>query len=114
MNDNISMFPKAHPPRADQDTAQIERVMEQVPGEIDLDKLVKAQMSQPQIARRMIELENSDWLLVGALLLLPEATRSKIGATEAIEQARLLLNRSTVLDHNLELSEKKEGIAGCT
>jgi hypothetical protein len=39
---------------------------------------------------------------------LPEATRAKIGATEAIEQAQLLLRRSMVLDHNLELPAKKK------
>jgi hypothetical protein len=33
--------------------------------------------------------------------------RIKIGATEAIEQARSLLGRSTVMDHNLELPAGK-------
>jgi hypothetical protein len=103
MNDKIPMFPRAQPPRADEDTATIEQVMEQVPGEIELDRIVKAQTSGPQIVRRMVDLENSIWSLVGILLLLPEATRDKIGATEAIDQARLLLHRSMVLDHNLEL-----------
>jgi hypothetical protein len=108
VNDKIPMFPTAHPPRADEDTSTIEQVMEHVPGEIDLDKIVKAQMSQPQTVKRMAELENSVWSLVGVLLLLPEATRTKIGATEAIEQARVLLGRSMVLDHNLELPAAKK------
>src|SRR5271163_3012753 len=107
MNDKISMFPTAQPPRADEDTAAIEQVMEQVPGEIELDRIVKAQTSRPDIVKRMVELENSIWSLVGTLLLLPAATRDKIGATEAIEQARLLLHRSMVLDHNLELPARK-------
>jgi hypothetical protein len=106
-NEKIAMFPTAQPPRADEDTATIGQVMEQVPGEIELDRIIKAQTSGPQIARRMVELENSIWSLVGALLLLPEATRVKIGAAEAIEQARLLLGRSMVLDHNLELPAGK-------
>jgi len=59
--------------------------MEQVPGEIELDRIVKAQTSGPHIARRMVESENSIWSLVGILLLVPEATRDKISATEAIE-----------------------------
>jgi len=108
MSDKIPMFPTAQPPRADEDTATIEQVMEQVPGEIELDRIIKAQTSGPQIAKRMVELENSIWSLVGALLLLPEGTRVKIGATEAIEQARLLLGRSMVLDHNLELPAGKK------
>lgn len=107
MNDKIAMFPTAHPPRADEDTAAIEQVVEHVPGEMELDKLIKAQMSAPQIVKRMVELENSVWSLVGILLLLPEGTRDKIGATEAIEQARLLLDRSLVLDHSLELPHGK-------
>lgn len=108
MSDKIPMFPTAQPPRADQDTATIEQVMEQVPGEVELDKVVKAQTSAPQIVKRMAELENSIWSLVGILLLLPEATRERIGAKEAIEQARLLLHRSMVLDHNLELPGEDE------
>jgi hypothetical protein len=56
----------------------------------------------------MAELENSIWSLVGILLLLPPATRDKIGATEPIEQARLLLLRSMVMDHNLEIPPPKE------
>ena len=108
MSDKIPMFPTAQPPRADEDTATIEQVMEQVPGEVELDKVVKAQTSAPQIVKRMVALENSIWSLVGILLLLPEATREKIGATEAIEQARLLLHRSMVLDHNLELPAGKK------
>jgi hypothetical protein len=107
MSDKIPMFPTAQPPRADEDTATIEQIMEQAPGEIELDRIIKAQTSGPQIAKRMVDLENSVWSLVGALLLLPEATRVKIGATEAIEQARLLLGRSMVLDHNLELPARK-------
>jgi hypothetical protein len=107
MSDKIPMFPTAQPPRADEDTATIEQVMEQVPGEIELDRIIKAQTSGPQIAKRMVELENSIWSLIGTLLLLPEATRAKIGATEAIEQARILLGRRMALDHNLELPAQK-------
>jgi hypothetical protein len=102
MNDKMPMFPTAQPPRADEDTATIAQVVEQVPGEIELDRIIKAQTSGPQIAKRMVELENSVWSLVRLLLLLPEAIRDKLGATEAIDQARFLLNRSMVLDHNLE------------
>jgi hypothetical protein len=107
MSDKIPMFPTAHPPRADEDTATIEQVMEQVPGEIELDRIIKAQTSGPHIVKRMVELENSIWSLVGIFLLLPKATRDKIGATEAIDHARLLLGRSMVLDHNLELPARK-------
>jgi len=69
MSDKIPMFPRAHPPRADEDTATIEQVMEPVPGEVELGKKVRAQASRPQIVNRMVELENSIWSLVGILLL---------------------------------------------
>jgi len=67
------MFPTAQPPRAEEDTATIEQVIEQVPGELELYRIIKAQSSGPQIAKRMVELGNSIWSLVGALLLLPDA-----------------------------------------
>jgi hypothetical protein len=54
----------------------------------------------------LLKLENSIWSLAGVLLLLPEATRERIGAVEAIEQARILLHQSQVLDHNLALPQK--------
>jgi hypothetical protein len=106
MNERMPMFPTAHPPRADEDTSAIERVVERVEGEVDLDQAVKAQTSAPQVTKRMVELENSMWTLVRLLLLLPEATRAKIGANEAIEHARELLLRSAVMDHGLEVSEE--------
>jgi hypothetical protein len=105
MSDKISMFPVANIPRVEENVAPVEQVLEAVPGEVELDAIVKAQSSAPHVADRMVKLENCIWSLAGVLLLLPEATREKIGATEAIEQARLLLHKSTVLDHNLELSD---------
>jgi hypothetical protein len=69
MTDRMPMFPTAQPPRADEDTAAIEQVIEQLPGEIEFDKIIKAQTSAPQIVKRMVELENSIWSLVGILLL---------------------------------------------
>jgi hypothetical protein len=51
MSNEIPMLPTAHPPRAAEDTATIEQVMEQVPGEIGFDRIVKAQTSRPQIVR---------------------------------------------------------------
>lgn len=107
MSDKISMFPKAHIPRLDEDIPVAEAVLEAVPGEVELDAVVKAQSSAPHIVERMVKLEDCIWSLAGILLLLPKEMRDRIGATEAVEQARLLLHQSQVLDHNLELPEKK-------
>jgi hypothetical protein len=102
-NDKISMFPVAHVPRLDEDIPVAEQVLEAVPGEVDLDAVVKAQSSAPQVVDRMVKLENCVWSLAGVLLLLPKETRERIGAVEAIEQARALLLQSVVLDRNLAL-----------
>jgi exonuclease VII small subunit len=106
MNERMPMFPKAEPPRANEDTSVIEQVVEKIEGEVDLDQAVKAQTSAPQVSKRMVELENSMWSLVRLLLLLPEETRAKIGANDAIEHARALLLHSAVMDHGLEVPEE--------
>jgi hypothetical protein len=97
------MFPTAYPSRADQDEAVVEQVIETIAGETEIDKMIKAQSSAPHIVDRMVKLENCVWSLTHALLLLPEPIRQNVGATEAIEQARALLHKSRVMDHNLEI-----------
>jgi hypothetical protein len=101
----IPMFPTAFQSRADEDEAVIEKVIETIPGETEMDRIIKAQSSAPHIIDRMVKLENCIWSLTHALLLLPEPIQQKIGAKEAIEQARLLLHKSRVMDHNLELQD---------
>ena len=108
MSDKIPMFPVTHVPRLDEDIPVVELVAEAAPGEVELDAVVKAQSSSPQVADRMVKLENCIWSLAGVLLLLPEATRERIGAVEAIEQARILLHHSQVLNHNLEIPLKAD------
>lgn len=100
-----SSFPTPTPPRDDRETAAIEFVQEQVPGEVELDAVVRAQASVPQIAARMVALENCIWSLANLLLSLPPEMREKIGAQGPLEAAKALLLKSAVLDHNLELSE---------
>jgi hypothetical protein len=100
-----SPFPTPTPPRDDQESAAIEFVQEQVPGEVELDAVVRAQSSAPQIVARMIALENCIWSLASLLLSLPPETREKIAAQGPLEAARALLLKSVVLDHNLELPE---------
>lgn len=106
MNERIPMFPTAEPSRDDRDTSVVEQVIEKIVGEVDLDRIIKAQTSGPQISKRMVELENTIWSLVHLLVLLPEDTRAKLGANEAIEHARALLLRSAVMDHGLEVPEQ--------
>jgi hypothetical protein len=103
----MPMFPGAFPSRADEDTAVIEQVVETIAGETELDQIIKAQSSAPHVVDRMVKLENCIWSLTHALLLLPESIQEKIGAKAAVEQARLLLRESVVMDHNLELPDSR-------
>lgn len=100
-----SPFPMATPLRDDRETAAIEFIQEQAPGEVELDAVVRAQASSPQVVARMVALENCVWSLASLLLSLPADMREKIGAQGPLEMAKSLLLKSIVLDHNLELSE---------
>jgi hypothetical protein len=100
-----SAFPTPIAPRDDRETAAIEAVQEQVPGEVELDAVVRAQASAPQVVARMVALENCVWSLASLLLSLPNEMRERIGAQAPLEAARLLLLKSAVLDHNLALPE---------
>jgi hypothetical protein len=97
------VFPIAPPPRSDEDTAVIEQVLESVPGQVELDAVIKAQMSAPQIVERMVKLENCLWSLASTILLLPDNAMDSATRKKLIEEARALLHQSKVLDHNLEL-----------
>jgi hypothetical protein len=102
-----SPFPTPTPPRDDRETAAIEFVQEQVPGEVELDAVVRAQASSPQVVARMMALENCVWSLASLLLSLPPELRERIGARGPLETAKALLLKSIVLDHNLELPDSE-------
>jgi hypothetical protein len=97
------LFPAKPPSRDDQDTAEIAQVLESVPGQVELDAVIKAQMSVPQIVERMVALENCVWRLARAIVLLPDNAIDSATRRKLIEEARPLLLGSKVLDHNLEL-----------
>jgi hypothetical protein len=66
------LFPAKPPSRDDKDIAEIAQVLESVPGQVQLDAVIKAQMSVPQIVERMVKLENCVWHLASAIVLLPD------------------------------------------
>ena len=90
------VFPVAPSPRADEDTAVIEQVLEAVPGQVEMDALVRAQSSAPQIVERMVKLENCVWSLASAIILLPDSAMDSDTRRKLIEQARILLLQSKV------------------
>ena len=83
-------------PRADVDEAAITEQVEQLPGELDVDRVIKAQLSATQITRRITELE--DCLCAVARELLRFDPRSA-----SAERAKLLLK------NRLEIDLKQDG-----
>jgi hypothetical protein len=77
------LFPTKPPSRDDKDIAEIAQVLESVPGQVQLDAVIKAQMSVPQIVERMVKLENCVWHLASAILLLPDTAIRSRDSTQA-------------------------------
>src|ERR1700734_3597786 len=100
------LFPTKPPSRDDKDTAEIVQVLKSVPGQVQLDSFIKAQMSVPQIVERMVKLENCVWHLATALLSVPDSAIDSATRRDLIEETRSLLLQSKVLDHNLELQTR--------
>lgn len=87
----MPMFPIAPTPRDDVDKAPIALQVEAMPGEVDLDAVVRAQSSAPQVVKRLTTLEDCLWAAVDALGKLPENVREALGADTIIDRAKFLL-----------------------
>src|SRR5499425_1774964 len=87
----MPMFPVALPPRVDVDQAPIAQQVEAAPGEIELDAVVRAQSSAPQVVDRLTTLEDCLWAAVDALGKLPVKVRDALGADAIIDRAKFLL-----------------------
>lgn len=85
------MFPVAPTPRDDVDKAPIALQVEAMPGEVDLDAVVRAQSSAPQVVQRLTTLEDCLWAAVDALGKLPANAREVLGADAIIDRAKFLL-----------------------
>jgi hypothetical protein len=86
------MFPGPVAPRDDVAESAIVLHEEQRIGEVELDAVVRAQSSAPQVVKRFSELENCLWAAAEALVKLSSEDRERIGADEIIDRARILLN----------------------
>jgi hypothetical protein len=96
------MFPVAPPPRDDVDQAPVAQQVEAAPGEIELDAVLRAQSSAPQVVKRLTTLEDCLWAAVDALGKLPQQVRQLLGADAIIDRAKFLLRG------DLELPEKQQ------
>src|SRR5690348_9089773 len=63
----MAMFPLSPPLRDDVDQAPVTQQVEAAPGEIELDAVVRAQASAPQVVERLTTLEDCLWAAVDAL-----------------------------------------------
>lgn len=97
----IAMFPVAPPLRDDVDQAPVAQQVEAAPGEIELDAVIRAQSTAPQVVERLTTLEDCLWAAVDALGKLPEQVREILGAHAIIERAKFLLRG------DLEIPEKQ-------
>ncbi len=98
----MAMFPLSPPLRDDVDQAPIAQQAEAAPGEIDLDAVVRAQSSAPQVVERFATLEDCLWAAVDALGKLPPKAREILGADVIIDRAKFLLRG------DLEVPEKQQ------
>jgi hypothetical protein len=77
--------------RADADETAIVEQVEQIPGEVDVDRVIKAQASAPHIAERVRELEDCLWAVARELL-------DHDPTSPAAERAKLLLKNRLEID----------------
>jgi hypothetical protein len=77
--------------RADADETAIVEQVEQIPGEVDVDRVIKAQASAPHIAERVRELEDCLWAVARELL-------EHDPTSPAAERAKLLLKNRLEID----------------
>jgi hypothetical protein len=84
-----NIFPIRPTSRADADEAAITEQVEQIPGELDVDRVIKAQASAPAIRLRITELENALWAAAEELFRLdpksPTAERAKLVLKNRLE-----------------------------
>lgn len=98
-NEFAGVFPKVIHPVNDGEVT-ISEYIEKIEGEVALDTYVKAQISAPEVVKRIAELENSLWRVASAVLTtLPEGSYLEVRA--AAEEAKL------VLKERLEVDEAK-------
>ena len=90
-------------PRADRDEIAIAQQIDKIEGEVALDAYVKAQVSAPEVVKRITELENSLQRLANAAFA-SNAVASSEELRAAAEEAKL------VLKNRLEIDEAKHRI----
>lgn len=104
----MAMFPLSPPLRDDVDQAPVTQQVEAAPGEIELDAVVRAQSSAPQVVERLTTLEDCLWAAVDALGKLPPKAREVLGADAIIDRAKFLLRGDLEFPEKQQLEEAVE------
>ena len=76
---------------ADVDEAAVTEQVDQIPGELDVDRVTKAQLSDPPVIKRITELEDCLWAVTQELLGFDRSSA-------AAERAKLLLKNRLEID----------------
>lgn len=97
-NEFAGVFPKVIHPVNDGETA-ITEYIEKIEGEVALDTYVKAQISAPDVVKRITELENCLQRLASAVLTSIQGARHP-ELLAAAEQAKLLLKERLEIDES--------------
>jgi hypothetical protein len=84
-----NIFPFRPASRSDADETAVTEQMEQIPGELDVDRVIKAQAAAPQVRQRITELENCLWAAAEELFRLDPksatAERAKLVLKNRVE-----------------------------
>jgi len=87
----------------------ITEYIEKIEGEVTLDTYVKAQISAPEVVKRITELENCLWRLANAALALSEDDRNP-ELRAAAEEAKLLLKNRLEIDESKHRFHSELGV----
>jgi hypothetical protein len=98
-NDNplAGIVPRVVHPVNDGETT-ISEYIEKIEGEVALDTYVKAQVSAPEVVKRITELENCLWRLASAILSSSDVDKHPESRAAAEEAKLVLKNRLEVDD----------------
>ena len=89
--------------RTDRDETTIVQMIDQIEGEVALDRYVKAQVSAPEVVKRVTELENSLQRLANAV--------AASGAIDEHPELRPLVEEAKlILKNRLEVDETKHQV----
>jgi hypothetical protein len=97
-NEFAGVFPKVIHPVNDGETT-ISEYIEKIEGEVALDTYAKAQISAPEVAKRIIELENALQRLASAVLT-STAPNKYLALRAAAEEAKLVLKNRLEIDES--------------